>query len=444
MAGEFVVRYSKSANNPNPPTMQLTVKTLLRSVQELAGFVIREIKDEGTGKHRHIAVFLEPHPRRKARCGQCLRPAPGYDSLHRQPWHFVPLWNIAVRLHYAPRRVQCPSCGVRVEHMPWNVGKRRYAKALMVFLARWAKHLSWKQTAAMFRTNWEAVRSSVEWVVEHGLAHRSLEGVRSLGVDEIHWGRGKRSANYVTLIYQIDAGARRLLYVGHRRTQAALKKGFAELEGYCAGFLKGITVICSDMWKPYLKVIAQKAGWALNILDPFHISKHLNEALDKVRRGEQGRMPAAKIKEIKRNRFVILKRGTRVRGKARLRLNATLRVLRLTARVWQLKEAFRQFWTYRTEWYAGAFLSQWIQKALRSRAEPLKKVARMLQRHEPLLLNYFRAKRQFTNAVTEGLNHKARVALARSYGHRSFQVLQLVLYHTLGDLPEPQLTHTFC
>ena len=74
----------------------------------------------------------------------------------------------------------------------------------------------------------------------------------------------------------------------------------------------------------------------------------------------------------------------------------------------------------------------------------MKKVARMLRRHEELLLNYFRAKRQFTNAVTEGLNHKAGVALARSLGHRSFKVLQLVLYHNLGALPEPFQTHKFC
>ena len=81
---------------------------------------------------------------------------------------------------------------------------------------------------------------------------------------------------------------------------------------------------------------------------------------------------------------------------------------------------------------------------MRSRLEPMKKVARMLRRHEDLLLNYFRAKRQFTNAVTEGLNHKAGVALARSFGHRSFKVLQVVLYHNLGELPEPPQSHKFC
>lgn len=72
------------------------------------------------------------------------------------------------------------------------------------------------------------------------------------------------------------------------------------------------------------------------------------------------------------------------------------------------------------------------------------KVATMLENHHELLLNYFRAKRKYNNAVTEGLNHKARVSLAKAYGHRSFDVMQTALYHSLADLPEPPLAHRFC
>ena len=126
------------------------------------------------------------------------------------------------------------------------------------------------------------------------------------------------------------------------------------------------------------------------------------------------------------------------------KLRAVLASLGATARAWALKESFRKFWTYRSETWAAAWLKAWTTRAMRSQLEPMKKVARMLRRHEDLLLNYFRARRRFTNAVTEGMNHKARVALARSFGHRSFEVLKLVLYHTLGHLPEPPQSHKFC
>jgi transposase len=393
-----------------------------------------------------IEARLGPDPRRKRRCSCCGKPGRVHDKLPERCWQFVPLWGIAVELRYAPRRVVCPDGGPKVEAMPWNKGKHPYAAAYMVFLARWARRLSWKETAAVFGASWDAVRRSVEWVVEWGLANRVLEGVRSLGIDELHWGRGKKSANFVTVIYQTDAGVRRLLWVGHRRKEATLRRGFNELERHCKGFLAGLQVVCSDMWKPYLRVIAQRAGWALNVLDPFHIAQHLNLAVDTVRRGEQGRLlrgEAAK-NAVKRGRLLLLKRGTRVRGKARAKLHAILGSLHDTCRAWELKESFRHFWRYRSETWAAAFLKEWTTRAMRSGLDPMKKVARMLRRHEELLLNYFRAKRMFTNAVTEGLNHKAGVALARSFGHRAFKVLQVVLYHNLGALPEPPQTHKFC
>ncbi len=425
--------------------IHLQVKTLLRRVQDFAGFVIKSVSLSEHAGAPVIEACLDEDPRFKRRCSCCGRPGRVHDILPRRTWHFVPLWNIAVKLHYAPRRVICPEGGPKVEAMPWNRGKHPYARAYMIFLARWARRLSWKETAGVFGASWDAVRRSVQWVVAWGLEHRDLVGVSALGVDELHWGRGKKSANFVTLIYQIDAGARRLLWVGHRRRQATLKAGFSELEDHSPGFLAGLRVICSDMWKPYLKVIAARAGWALNVLDPFHIAQHLNAAVDTVRRGEQSRLTDKEAKtRAKGGRFLLLKRGTRVRGRAREKLKAVLASLGATARAWALKESFRKFWSYRSETWAAAWLKAWTTRAMRSQLEPMKKVARMLRRHEDLLLNYFRARRQFTNAVTEGLNHKARVALARSFGHRSFEVFKLVLYHTLGHLPEPPQSHKFC
>ena len=109
--------------------------------------------------------------------------------------------------------------------MPWNRGKSPYAAAYMIFLARWARRMSWKETAQTFSASWDAVRRSVEWVVLWGLAHRDLSGVEAVGIDEIHHGRGKASLNFLTLIYQIDKGSRRLLWIGRSRKEATLRQG---------------------------------------------------------------------------------------------------------------------------------------------------------------------------------------------------------------------------
>lgn len=434
-----------TTNNP-ATAIQLNVKTLLRHVQDLAGYIVKSVRHTLDAPDPRIDIDLDIDPRRKRRCSCCGRPGRIHDVLPQRQWHFVPLWNIPVFLHYAPRRVVCPRHGKPiVEAMPWNRGKSPYAAAYMQFLARWARRLSWKETAEIFSASWEAVRRSVEWVVAWGLEHRDLSGVTAVGVDELHHGRGKTSLNFLTLVYQIDRGSRRLLWIGRSRTESTLREGFDELEKLRAGFLGGLKVVCSDMWKPFLKVVRERCGQALNVLDPFHVAKHLNEALDAVRRGEQSRLQdKAARKDAKGGRFLLLKRGTKVRGKARDKLKAVLASLGQTSRAWELKESFRRFWLYRSPAWASAYLKAWTTRAMRSRIEPMKKVARMLRNHEDLLLNYFRAKRQYTNAMVEGMNHKARVALARSFGHRSFDVLKLVLYHNLGDLPEPHSSHKFC
>jgi transposase len=435
----------ETTNNP-ATAIQLTVKTLLRHVQDLAGFVVKSVRGTLDCPKPRIDVELVADPHYKRRCSCCGKPGRIHDKTSQRIWHFVPLWNIAVYFHYTPHRVICPVRGApTVESMPWSLGKSPYARTYKIFLARWARLLSWKKTAEMFNASWDAVFRSVKWIVEWGLEQRDLSGVTALGVDELHWGRGKKSANFLTLVYQIDSGSRRLLHVGVRRTEATLREGFRTLEAQHAGFLAGVKVVCSDMWKPFLKVVAAMCGNAINVLDPFHIAKHLNEAVDQVRRGEQSRLRTKEQRaRAKGGRFLLLKRSTKVRGKARAKLNAVLASLGATSRAWELKESFRRFWLYRSPIWAAAYLKAWTSRAMRSRLEPMKKVARMLHSHEELLLNYFRAKRQYNSGVVEGLNNKARVSLAHGYGHRSSEILKLVLYHALGKLPEPPCSHKFC
>jgi transposase len=436
-------------DNRDPGTrrsaIQLQVKTILNCVQRFVGFVYREVRLQcHRGKPQSIEIKVEPHRGVRRRCCHCRRPAPGYDCLPERRWLFVPLWGIPTWICYSPRRVECGEHGVVVEYMPWNEGKRPVTRAMMGFLASWARRLSWRETARTFQTSWEAVYRSVEWFVEWGLANRKLRGVEAIGVDEIHWGRGKRADNFLTVIYQIDAHCRRLLWVGKRRSQATLRRGLKELG---PEVVEGLRFVCSDMWKPYLQVIAAQAGQALHVLDRFHITGHLNQAVDEVRRAESTRLKAnskGAAQKLKKMRWPLLRRGSRVRGHARQKLEALLASKLATARAWELKETFRYFWHYQSPIWAGAFLDYWCYRAMRSRLEPMKKVARMLRTHEPLILNWFRAKGEISSGAVEGLNNKIRVVTRRSYGFRTFDAMQIALYHNLGRLPEPESPHKFC
>ena len=387
-------------------------------------------------------IEIEVRPRRGSRpcCSGCGRRGSGYDQLPVRRFEFIPVWGFAVVLLYAMRRVDCRhGCGVKVEQVPWGIGKHTLTKAYMQFLAQWARRLSWQETARSFRTSWEKVYQAVEWVVEWGLERRSLDSARAIGVDEIQYGRGHQ---YLTLVYQIEAGMIRLLWVGKDRTLESFQKFFTLIGSELA---RKIEFVCSDMWKPYLDLIAQHCTNALNILDRFHVVAKMNKAIDEVRASEAKRMAYDGYAPLlKRTRWCLLKRRENLTDTQRLRLRDLLRYNLKSVRAYLLKEDFQQFWEYDSPTWAGKFLDQWCTQVMRSRIEPMKKFARTMRGHRELLLNYFRARKQFSSGVIEGLNNKAKVTMRKAYGFRTFRATEVALYHVLGRLPEPPLTHKFC
>ena len=385
-----------------------------------------------------IEVDVRPRVGSKGKCSSCHKPAPTYDQLTLRRFEFVPFWGFAVFLLYRMRRVDCQTCGVKVEEVPWGCGKHQMTTAYVLFLAHWAKKLSWKDTALSFRTSWDKVCQAVEVVVQWGLEHRSLEGIQALGVDEIARGKGHK---YLSLVYQIDAHCKRLLWIGQERTVATFEQFFDMIGPDRSG---KIEFVCSDMWRPYLRVIRERCINALNILDRFHIVAKINTAIDEVRAEEARKLVRDGYEPVlKKARWCVLKHKKNLTANQRIRLRDILKYNLRTVRAYLLKEQFQHFWDYDSPAWAGKFLDQWIRLVMLSRIEPMKKVAKTLRNHRELILNYFRAKKQFSSGVVEGLNNKVKVTMRKSYGFRTFRITEIALYHVLGKLPEPELAHRF-
>ena len=261
----------------------------------------------------------------------------------------------------------------------------------------------------------------------------------AVGVDELSRRRGQR---YLTLVYQIDGHRKRLLWIGRERKAETLE-GFFDWFG--AARSAGLHFVCSDMWKPYLKVVADRARLAVQVLDRFHIMSHLSQAIDEVRAAEARKLAAeGRAPVLKRSRWLLLKRPEKLTDDQRGRLRELVRRNLRTVRAYLLKEDFQSLWGYVSPYWAGQFLDRWCTRTMRSRLEPMKDVARMLRSHRELILNWFRARGQFSSGIVEGFNGKARVITKRAYGFRTSEALEVALYHALGDLPEPELTHRFC
>jgi transposase len=262
----------------------MQVQTILQRVQRHKSFVYRKACFRETDAGLALDVRVEARANGKPICSGCGWKRPGYDRLRARRFQFVPLWGIAVFFVYALRRVDCPECGVKVEQVPWATGKSRLTTAYQWFLARWAKRLSWQEVADIFHTSWNSVYRAVSWAVAWGLVNRSLEGVAAIGVDEIQWRKGHR---YLTLVYQIQEGCKRRLWVAAERTEGSLRGFFDRLGSAGAAALR---FICSDMWQPYLRVIAERAGGAVHVLDRYHIMASMNRAIDEVRSAEAKRL----------------------------------------------------------------------------------------------------------------------------------------------------------
>ncbi len=416
----------------------MQLKTILNRVQKFKSFVYGSPRWVNALDGVEIEIDIQPRKGSRPVCSGCGGRGPAYDHLPERRFEFIPLWGIAVFFLYAMRRVDCPRCGVKAETAPWAEGKSPVTKTYAWFLARWAKRMSWSEVAAAFHTSWHKVFCAVEMAVAWGREHVDLGGVTAIGVDEMAWGRGHR---YVTVVYQINEGMKRLLWVGRERKTKTLLGFFRWFGKERSARLR---FVCSDMWKPYLKVIRKKAGQAINILDRFHIMMHMNKAIDKVRAGE-----ARELKEkgyepvLKGSRWWFLKRPVNLTVNQVGKLSDVLRYNLRTVRSYLMKEEFQFFWEYKSAWWAGRFLDQWCARAMRSRIEPMKYVARMLRRHRPLILNWFRAKKEFSSGVVEGLNNKAKLTTKKAYGFGTFKMLEIALYHTLANLPEPDFTHEF-
>jgi transposase len=417
----------------------MQVKTLLNTCHRIKGFVYGCVRFERINLQQSIVAEVRPRRGSKPVCSGCGRKASGYDlSTQERLFQFVPIWGYQFYLRYRMRRVNCRCCGVKTERVPWAEGKTPLCRCYQLFLARWARRLSWKETADAFRTSWHSVFSSVQGVVRYGLQNRSLEGIEAIGVDEWQWRKGH---DYVTLVYQIQGNCRRLLHVAPKRTVRSLLSFFRMLGPQRSA---SISHVCSDMWKPYLKVIAKKIPQALHILDRFHIVANLNKALSEVRAAEAKRLRQDGYEEVlKHTKYCFAKNPENLTDKQKARLDNVMQYDLKSVKAYLLKESFQVFWSYQSAYWARWYLKKWCYRAARSKLEPIKKFVKSVRRHEELIINFFKAKRSLSSGIVEGLNRNVNLVTRKAYGYRTFSALETALYHTLGKLPEPESAHEF-
>jgi len=422
----------------------MQLKTLFNFAEKYKGYVYDRFEldrdaCDGDVPRPTLRVHIRPAKRSKGLCSRCGEPGPTYDNLPVRSWETVPLWGIVVLFLYAMRRIQCARCGIIVEKVPWAPGKRRITDSFAWFLAAWAKRMSWMEVARAFHVSWDCVYNAVRMAVDYGLEHRRLDDVETIGVDEVMWKR-KKKRSFLTVVYALDEGRRRLLWCSPGRKQETFE-AFFDWFGEHTAQLKAVA---SDMWQAYLNVIRERAPDALNVLDRFHVVKNVQKAVDEVRAGEARTLEAAGKKLLKNKRWLLLKRPEKLSEKQKLALDELLLKINLnTVRAYLLKEELQQLWTHVSAVRACLFLVDWCNRAKASKLKPMARVAHTIDKHSSLILNWFFTGGAISSGAVEGFNNKLKVITRRAYGFRTYDVTSTALYHSMGDLPTPPLRHSY-
>jgi transposase len=394
------------------------ITTVFRRLLAVSDTIVRDVRFDDEGD-----LVLEVKPRwRKPRCGICGRRAPGYDR-PKEPrlWRDLAFGGALIWLSYHVRRVCCPDCGIRVEHVPWAAHGSRFTLALEelgAFLARVAD----KTTASsVLAVTWRAIGTMVERVVNAQLDPHRLDGVKRIAIDEFSYRKRHR---YLTVIVNHDTGD--VIWAAKGKSAETLLRFFDELGPERLAELKTITI---DMSAAYKAAIAERAPHVEVIFDRFHVQRMAHDALDKVRRELwrtlQHEDPAV-AKSVKGSRFALQRREHNQTRLDRQRLRDIQRLHKPLFRAYLLKETLADALDIADPDEAIRALDAWLAWASRCRLKPFVNVGRTIRRHLAGVRAYLCER--LTNGLAEGINTKLRMIARRAFGFHSAKALIAMLF----------------
>lgn len=406
----------------------MLIETFIRKQLRLKAHTVTRVEET----EEALVIHIDRLGRRLLRCGVCRRRCREvHGTRAEREWRDLAMRKLPLKLRYRPRRVDCPRCGVRVEDFPWAQPWARVTTALSNAVATLARELSWQGTARHYGLNWKSVAAIVRRAVDYGLRHRARPPVHVIGIDEVSRRKGQV---YLTVVYDLER--RVLLWVGEDRTEKAVEKFFTEEMGRRR--CHTLRVVCMDMWAAYASLVRQHAPNAQILFDRFHIVKHLNEAVDAVRRELWRQLISKQKMTVKGTRWLLLKNPWNLTHNQSERLSTLVRQNTPLVCAWYLKEAFQLFWEFKQPWRAKQHLSKWMSSAMRSRLEPFKRFVRMLRSHLDGILPWTTIR--LSNGAVEGMNNKIKSISHRSFGFRTAAYFIAAIYHCCARLPMPTET----
>ena len=387
---------------------------------------VTRLRVDGVAFAEHGIVFAVRPRWQVPRCGGCGRRAALYDRRPCRLWRHLSFGSIRTWLSYAPRRTSCKRCGVRVERLPWAIGRTGFTEPFEELVAYHAQITDKTTVTNLMGIAWTTVGRIVERVVERKLASDRLDELEVIGIDEFSYRKRHR---YVTVV--VDHEQARIVWAARGRSAQTLGQFFELLGETRRNRILAATI---DMAGGYIKAIREWLPDAVIIFDRFHVQRLVSDAVDEVRREEVRRLAGneGKARTIKGSRFALLKSTWNLTRRDRQKLSEVQKSNKRLYRAYLLKETLAQALDYVQAGRAEKALNEWLAWAARSRLEPFKRVARTIRKHKDGILEYVRS--QFTNAVVEGFNNRIRMVARRAFGYHSAGALIAMMFLCCGGI----------
>jgi transposase len=324
--------------------------------------------------------------------------------------------------------VRCPEHGAQTVAVPWAEKYTRFSRLFERLAIDLMLECSISGACKILRISWDEADGIKQRAVKRGLARKTPAVMPRLCVDEKGMGHGQ---DYLTIVAQVEGDKTTVQYVGEERERESLD---AFWESLTAGQLAGVEAVAMDMWEPYVQsTLAHVPEAASKIVhDPFHLVKAMNEAVNKVRQSEHRQLQGVGDDTLEGTRRLWLYGMENVPTSQAQRFDEIKLLNMKTSRAWILKEVFRSFWLCADVKEAEPYFGRWYSWSIRSRLEPVKKVARMCKNHLENILTFF--VHRLTNGPIEGLNNKIQGLIKKAFGYRNKERFKTDIFFHLGGL----------
>jgi transposase len=373
-----------------------------------------------------VHVYLAHAGTASWRCPECGEVCPLHDHQPERTWRHLDTCQYRTVLHAELPRTWCETHGARVVEIPWAEPHGRFTALFERLVIDWLSAASQQAVADRVGLSWDEVHGIMERAVQRGLARRQAEAIPHIGVDEKSFRKRHR---YVTVVNDIDRG--RVLYVAEHRKQKSLDGFWSTLTEEQRDSIQGVAM---DMWAPYVNSTKKHLPDAEEkiVFDKFHVSKHLGEAVDKVRRGENKELRKAGDDRLVGTKHDWLKGRDKFNQKGWRAFCRLRRGNLKTSRAWAMREQAMKLWDYSYRGAAENHFRWWYRWATHSRLKPMIDKAKTLKTHLKNILNYLT--HPITNAVSESLNSKIQWVKYTARGFRNQDNFKTAIYFHCGDL----------